>query len=92
MDEKEMCLFRNPSDSHWVVILAQLSPEHLKLEPNLQRHEPVAFLSGCFLDSQERWSVIEKETFSNIAATEKLRHFLVRNKRFTIFIHRRNFV
>ena len=51
-----------------------------KVEPNQEKHEPLAFLSGSFPGSQKRWSVIQKEAFPIIEATDKLIHFLIKKQ------------
>jgi hypothetical protein len=49
--------------------------EDLDLDILVQRHEPLAFVSGTFNTSQKHWSVIEKREFPIVEAVERLRQF-----------------
>jgi hypothetical protein len=55
------CLFTDASDFHRGFIVTQMPKGDLDVL--VQRHEPLAFLSGTFNRSQKHWSVIEKEAF-----------------------------
>ena len=69
-----MCLFTDVSDFHWDVIVTQMPKEDLDLDVLVQRHEPLAFLSGTFNRSQKHWSVIEKE---RSLLWKQLKHFVI---------------
>jgi hypothetical protein len=67
--------------------------EDLDLDVLLQRHEPLAFLSGTFKRSQKHWSVIEKKTFPIVEAVERLRHLLLlRDEGLRLFTDHRNLI
>ena len=63
--------------------MTQLPKGVLDLDVLVQRHEPLAFLSGTFNRSQK--SVIEKEAFPIVEAVERLRHLLLRDEGFRLF-------
>jgi hypothetical protein len=88
-DGYEVCLFTDASDCHWGVIVTQMPKEDLDLHVLVQRHEPVAFLSGTFNRSQKHCSVIEKEAFPIVEAVERLRHLLLRDEGFRLFTDHR---
>ena len=79
-DIREICIFKNASDSLLRTHCDKVSSEDVKVEKGQQRHEPLDFLNGTFKESRLRWSVIEKEAFLIVEATAKLRHFLVQEK------------
>ena len=57
----------------------------MDLDILMQRHEPLAFLSGTFNRSQKHWSVIEKEAFPIVEAVERLRQLLLRDEGLRLF-------
>ena len=57
----------------------------MDLDILMQRHEPLAFLSGTFNKSQKHWSVIEKEAFPIVEAVERLRQLLLRDEGLRLF-------
>ena len=73
-----MCFFTDASEYHWGVIVTQMTKEDLDVL--MQRHEPLAFLSGNFNRSPKHWSVIEKEAFPIVEAVERLRYLLLKMK------------
>ena len=80
-----MCLFTDASDGHWGATLTQTHPDQLGL--------PIpAFLSGSLTKTQLRWSVIEKETFPIIEATDRFLHFLLFSNELTLFTDHHNLV
>ena len=83
--EKLMCLFTNASDNHWVILLTQVPKAFLSCSMLAQDHQPIAVLSWSFNGSERRLSVIAKETFSIIEASEKLRHFLLTTQNLRVF-------
>jgi len=80
-----ICLITDASDSQWEVILTQVSCENLQLKTGQQRHEPQ-------LVFQRIATVIKKDAFPTVEATDKLRCFLMREKPFTIFTNHKNLV
>jgi hypothetical protein len=91
-DGYEVCLFTDASDFHWGVIVTQMPKGDLDLDVLVQRHDPLAFLSGTFNRSQKHWSVIEKEAFPIVEAVERLRHLLLRDEGFRLFTDHRNLI
>jgi hypothetical protein len=91
-DAYKVCLLRDPSDFHWGVIVTQMPKEDFYLDGLVQRHEPLAFLSGTFNRSQKHWSVIEKEAFLIVEAVERPRHLLLRDEGFRLFTDHRNLI
>jgi RNase H-like domain found in reverse transcriptase len=66
------CLYTDASNDFWSSITTQVRPEDLDLPHADQRHEPLAFLSGSFVTTMRRWSVIEKEAYAVLASCERL--------------------
>jgi hypothetical protein len=59
---------RHSSQDFWSAIATQVPPSDLNLSPEVQRHEPLAFLSGRFTGAMSRWPIIEKEAYAIIAS------------------------
>jgi len=91
-DGYEVCLFTDASDFLWGVIVTQMPKEDFDLDVLVQRHEPLAFLSGTFNRSQKHWSVIEKEAFPVVEALERLRHLILGDEGFRLFTDNRNLI
>jgi len=87
-----VCLFTGASDFHWGVIVTQMPKGNLDLDVLVQRHEPLAFLSGTCNRSHKHWSVIDKEAFPIVEAVERLRHLLLRDEGFRLFNDHRNLI
>jgi RNase H-like domain found in reverse transcriptase/Integrase zinc binding domain len=51
--------------------------EDLEKNADEQRHEPLAFISGRFVQAMYNWSVPEKEAFAIVAAMTRLRYLTV---------------
>ena len=58
--DKRVCLYTDASQDFWSAIATQVPPSDLNLSPKVQRHEPLAFLSGRFTGAMSRWPIIEK--------------------------------
>ena len=58
-NEQKLCLFTDASDTHWVAVLIQVPTEDRSLDLEMQRHEPLCFLSGgsCFQMSQKMLNI-----------------------------------
>ena len=69
---KRLCVYVDASDTHWGGIITQIPPHEVLLEHSQKNHEPLAFLSGHFNDTQLRWSTIEKEAFSIMGTCERM--------------------
>ena len=89
---KRLCLFTDASDTIWAAFLSQVPPSALHLPVDQQPHEPLAFLSGRFNDTQLRWSTLEKEAFAIVTATRRLHWLLATNDGFDIFTDHNNIV
>ena len=46
--EHEVSLFPDASDKHWGLVLTQVYPEDIGQPLAIQRHQPLALLSGSF--------------------------------------------
>jgi hypothetical protein len=86
----EVCLFTDATDKHWGLVVIQVPSEDIGQPLAIQRHQPLAFLSGSFSGAQLYWSVIEKEAFPIMEAIDHLHHFLVAEKPFRIFTNHDN--
>ena len=81
-DDQEFCLFTDASDSHWGLILTQIP----QIWRNNQINKGINLWHSSVEASREHeiaGSVIEKEAYPTIEATDKLRHFLTRGKPFS---------
>jgi hypothetical protein len=65
-------------------------PHDLDLPVGQQAHEPLAFLSGSFIGSSLRCSVVEKEGFSILVACNRLGWLLQTSAGFSLFTDHRN--
>jgi RNase H-like domain found in reverse transcriptase/Integrase zinc binding domain/Integrase core domain len=87
---KRLCLYTDASDRFWSAIVTQVPHADLDLPVAPQAHEPLAFLSGAFTGSAERWSVVEKEGFAILTACERLGWLLQTSAGFSLFTDHRN--
>ena len=71
-EHKRLCFYVDASDTHWAGIATQVPNDDVHLPHQDKRHEPLAFLSGHFTDTQLRWSTLEKEAFSIMATIERM--------------------
>ncbi len=85
-------LFPDASDQFWSIFLTQIPPDDISKPYEDQRHEPLAFISGQFKDSQIHWPIIEKEGFPLIEGCHRLKHYLLSRFPFIIFTDHRNLV
>jgi hypothetical protein len=89
---KMVCLYTDASDGFWGAIATQVPTEDLALAAADQRHEPLAFLSGAFRGSSERWPIVEKEAFAVAESCKRLEYLLIRPGGFRLFTDHRNLV
>lgn len=75
-ETKRLCVFTDASDSYWSGVLTQVPRSELTFPHVDQSHEPLAFHSGRFTDTQVGWSTLEKEAFAVLATLERS-HWLV---------------
>lgn len=76
--KKRLCVYTDASDGFWSGMLTQVPHEDLSKKHQLQKHEPLAFLSGQFNKTQMGWSVLEKEAYAVMATLDRM-HWLVAN-------------
>jgi len=73
-----VCVWTDASDLAWSGVVTQCSPEDFLLPFAEQTHEPLAFSSGTFTESQLRWTTWEKEGFGNKETYVRNHHVLGR--------------
>jgi RNase H-like domain found in reverse transcriptase len=81
---KLVCVFTDASDALYSGMITQVLECHLDLPVHDQQHQPLAFTSGRFRGSQERWTIPEKETFAVIGTVTKHRYLLLAAEQFSI--------
>jgi RNase H-like domain found in reverse transcriptase len=82
--KQRICVFTDASDAFYSGIITQVPEHHLDLPVHDQQHQPLAFTSGRFRGSQERWTVPEKEAFAVIETVTKHRYLLLAAEQFSI--------
>ena len=70
-ESKVLVLTTDASVEGWSGILTMMQKEDY--EQGRESHEPVAFVSGAFDETQQRWSTIEQEAYAVLTAMERLR-------------------
>jgi hypothetical protein len=75
--KQRVCVFTDASDSFYSGIITQVPEHHLDLPVHDQQHQPLAFTSGRFRGSQERWTIPEKEAFAVIETVTKHSYLLL---------------
>jgi RNase H-like domain found in reverse transcriptase len=58
-------------------MITQVPENHLDLAVQYQQHQSLAFISGRFRGSQERWTIPEKEAFAVIDTVTKHSYLLL---------------
>jgi RNase H-like domain found in reverse transcriptase len=81
---KRVCVFTDASDAFYSGIITQVPEHHLDLPVHDQNHQPLAFTSGRFRGSQERWTIPEKEAFAVIETVTKHSYLLLASEQFSI--------
>jgi RNase H-like domain found in reverse transcriptase len=74
---KRVCVFTDASDAFSSGMIIQVPEHHLDLPVHDQQHQPLAFTSGRFRGSQERWTIPEKEAFAVIETVTKHSYLLL---------------
>jgi hypothetical protein len=82
--KQRICVFTEASDAFYSDIITQVTENHLDLPVHDQQHQPLAFTSGRFRGSQERWTVPEKEAFAVIETVTKNSYLLLAAEQLTI--------
>ena len=78
------------SDKHWAVAATQSVASELQKPLLEQAHQPQAFLSGTFSNTQEHWSTYEREAFAIVQAFRKLDYMLSCDPITRVFTDHRN--
>jgi RNase H-like domain found in reverse transcriptase len=82
--KQRIFVFTDPSDAFYSGMITQVSEHHLDLPVHDQQHQPLAFTSGRFRGSQERWTIPEKEAFAVIETMTKHSYLLLASEQFSI--------
>jgi RNase H-like domain found in reverse transcriptase len=69
--KQRVCVFTDASDAFYSGMITQVPENHLDLPVYDQQHQTLAFTSGRFRGSQERWTIPEKEAFVVIETVNK---------------------
>ena len=77
-DGYEVLMFPDASDNHWGSFSTQVSTAELEggVEVEKMSHEPLGFLSGTFLGSQQRWATVDKKGFAIVSTFGRLEYLL----------------
>lgn len=70
-DTKRLCIYTDASDTHWSGIVTQVPLSDTSLSHLEQAHDPLAFHSGRFSETQLGWSTLEKEAYAVLASVER---------------------
>ena len=73
----QVLTFPDASECRWGSFVTQVpdAEMHQNLPVEDMTHEPLAFLSGTFQESQMRWATIDKEGFAIVSTFRRLEHF-----------------
>lgn len=82
--KQRVCVFTDASDAFYSGMITQVPEHHLDLPVHDQQHQPLAFTSGRFRGSQERWTIPEKEAFAVIETVTKHSYLLLAADQFSI--------
>jgi RNase H-like domain found in reverse transcriptase len=82
--KQRICVFTDASDAFYSGIITQVHEHNLDLPVHDQQHQPLAFTSGRFRGSQERWTITEKEAFAVIETVTKHSYLLLAAEQFYI--------
>ncbi len=70
---RQLVLHTDASQYGWAGVLTTIPVEDKEKSHKDQRHEPIAFVSGKFNETQARWSTIEQEAYAILASMERCR-------------------
>jgi hypothetical protein len=82
--KQRIYVFTDASDAFYSGMITQVPEHHLDLPVHDQQHRPLAFTSGRFRGSQERWTIPEKEAFAVIETVTKHSYLLLAFEQFSI--------
>ena len=88
---KQLCFYVDASYTHWAGLTTQIPKEDRHKKNHLKRHEPLAFLSGRFTETQIRWSTLEKEAYSVMATLDRM-HWLASSSKFELYTDHNNLI
>ena len=93
--QRPLCLFTDASTTALSGVLLQpeahVTPDTAIPTQDLARSKPIAFISRVFDDTQQRWSIPEKELFAVLFAIRSLDHVFA-GRKFFVFTDHKNFV
>ena len=89
-DDYVTCVFTDASDTHWAGVITQCHPDELKKPFQEQCHEPLAFTSGAFTDTEVKWPTIEKEAFAILETMLRCEHLVRRDNGVSVFTDHAN--
>ncbi|KAE9062830.1 hypothetical protein PF007_g29768 [Phytophthora fragariae] len=91
-DSASLCVFSDASERGWGLLVSQVREWNDALPVVEQQHELLLCKSGVFSDTEQRWSIIEKEAFPIIFAARNLGYLLVRRGGFRLYCDHKNLV
>lgn len=86
----QKCIYTDASDNYWAAVVTQCNTEELEKPLEKQMHQPLAFVSSAFKDSELHWSTYEKEGFSIYQVFKRLDYLLLGNKPSHVYTDHRN--
>ena len=89
---KRLCLFTDASDTGWAGILTQIPANQVGTDHEIQDHQPLAFLSGHFNETQLSWATVEKEAYAIIASCIRMHWLLATPEGFDIYTDHNNLI
>ncbi|GMF20424.1 unnamed protein product [Phytophthora fragariaefolia] len=90
--DAETILVTDGSDVGWSVIVTQVAESKAKVSIHQQEHELLVCMGGTFMGAQHNWSVIKKEAYPIVTASDKLSYLLMRPKGFRMYCDHRNLI
>lgn len=78
------------SFTFWTAVVTRTQYKQFNITVLKQINDPLAFLSGGFKGSQQRWSMYEKDAFANFKASSKLDCMLHGTYSVLVFTDHRN--
>ena len=91
-ESKRLRIYTYSSDHVWSGILTQIPTSDIGKEHIAQNHEPLAFLSGRFNNTQLRWYILEKESFATLASLQKIHWMCATSQGFDLFTDHNNLI
>jgi hypothetical protein len=82
--KQRVCVFTDASDAFYSGIITRVPEHYLDVPVHDQQHQPLAFTSGRFRGTKERWTIPKKEAFAVIETGTKLSYLLLAAEQFYI--------